>query len=103
MAPPEAPMNDQRPDPDELLRRVREQEVREGRAKLKIFFGACAGVGKTFAMLVEAHERRRAGADVVAGVVETHGRVETGALLDGLELLPAREIDYRGTTQREFD
>ena len=77
-------MNDQRPDPDELLRRIREQEERERRAKLKTFFGASAGVGKTYAMLVEAHERRRAGVDVVAGVVETHGRSETGALLEGL-------------------
>ena len=89
-------MNDQRPDPDELLRRIREQEEREHRAKLKIFFGASAGVGKTYAMLVEAHERRRAGVDVVAGVVETHGRSETAALLEVppvplvTELLPSQ-------------
>ena len=96
-------MNDQRPDPDELLRRIREQEERERRAKLKIFFGASAGVGKTYAMLVEAHERRRAGMEVVVGVVETHGRSETGALLEGLEILPPRPLEYRGTTLREFD
>ena len=96
-------MSDQRPDPDELLRRIREQEEREHRAKLKIFFGASAGVGKTYAMLVEAHERRRAGVDVVAGVVETHGRSETAALLEGLESLPQRPVEYRGATLREFD
>ncbi|HVP13927.1 MAG TPA: sensor histidine kinase KdpD [Terriglobales bacterium] len=96
-------MNDQRPDPDELLRRVREQEERERRAQLKIFLGACAGVGKTYAMLVEAHERRRAGIDAVIGVAETHGRAETEALLEGLEILPTREIEYRGTVLREFD
>jgi two-component system sensor histidine kinase KdpD len=96
-------MSDQRPDPDELLRRLREQEERERRAKLKIFFGASAGVGKTYAMLVEAHERRRAGTDVVVGLVETHGRSETGALLEGLEVLPRRLFDYRGAQLTEFD
>src|SRR5512142_2028956 len=99
----EAPMNDQRPDPDELLRRLHEQEERERRAKLKIFFGASAGVGKTYAMLVEAHERRRAGVDVAIGVAETHGRAETAALLEGLEQLPPRAIEYRGATLQEFD
>jgi two-component system, OmpR family, sensor histidine kinase KdpD len=96
-------MNEQRPDPDELLRRIREQEERERRAKLKIFFGASAGVGKTYAMLVEAHERRRAGVDVVVGVVETHGRAETAALLEGLEVLSPRLVEYRGAVLREFD
>jgi two-component system sensor histidine kinase KdpD len=96
-------MNEQRPDPDELLRRIREQEERERRAKLKIFFGASAGVGKTYAMLVEAHERRRAGVDVVVGVAETHGRSETAALLEGLETLPLRPVEYRGAALREFD
>jgi two-component system sensor histidine kinase KdpD len=96
-------MNEQRPDPDELLRRIREQEERERRAKLKIFFGASAGVGKTYAMLVEAHERRRAGVDVLAGVVETHGRNETAALLEGLASLPLRPVEYRGAVLREFD
>jgi two-component system sensor histidine kinase KdpD len=96
-------MNQQRPDPDELLRRIREQEERERRAKLKIFLGASAGVGKTYAMLVEAHERRRAGMDVAVGIVETHGRAETGALLEGLEVLPGRAVEYRGASLREFD
>ena len=95
--------DDRRPDPDELLARIQSQERLETRAKLKIFFGASAGVGKTFAMLVEAHERMRAGADVVVGLVETHGRRETEALLDGLEVLPRRSLDYRGTALTEFD
>jgi len=97
-------MNDsRRPDPDALLERIQAKERLAGRAKLKIFFGASAGVGKTFAMLVEAHERRRAGTDVAVGLVETHGRRETEALLDGLEILPRRTVDYRGTRLTEFD
>jgi two-component system sensor histidine kinase KdpD len=96
-------MNDRRPDPEVLLERLRQEEEREARGKLKIFFGASAGVGKTYAMLVEAHERRRAGVDLVVGVVETHGRAETAAFLEGLEVLPLREVEYRGTRMREFD
>ncbi len=96
-------MKDPRRDPEALLAEIREQETREGQGKLKIFFGAAAGVGKTYAMLVEAHERRRAGVDVAVGVVETHGRPETAALLAGLEVLPAREVEYRGAHLREFD
>ncbi|HEY7728003.1 MAG TPA: two-component system sensor histidine kinase KdbD, partial [Candidatus Eisenbacteria bacterium] len=92
-----------RPDPDELLARIREQETRETRARLKIFFGAAAGVGKTYAMLVEAHERRAAGTEVLVGIVETHGRPETGALLRDLPVLPRRSVEYRGTTIEEFD
>jgi two-component system sensor histidine kinase KdpD len=93
----------ERPDPEQLLERLKRVEERERRAKLKVFFGAAAGVGKTFAMLVEAHERRTAGSDVVAGVVETHGRAETGRLLEGLERLPLREVEYRDTRVSEFD
>ncbi len=96
-------MEDQRPDPDALLRRVKEEESRQARGKLKIFFGATAGVGKTYAMLEAAHEQQADGVDVVVGWVETHGRAETEALLQGLEILPARTVDYRGTTLREFD
>jgi two-component system, OmpR family, sensor histidine kinase KdpD len=92
-----------RPDPDQLLERIRRGEERERRAKLKIFFGAAAGVGKTFAMLVEAHELRRTGADVVVGLVETHGRAETLALLDGLEIIPRQRIEYQGAVLQEFD
>ena len=96
-------MPERRPDPDELLVRVREQEVRRGRGKLKVFFGAAAGVGKTYAMLEGARAQRAAGLDVVTGVVETHRRAETEALLEGLEILPRRRIEYRGTTLEEFD
>ena len=93
----------ERPDPDALLRRLQERERLERRSQLKIFFGAVAGVGKTFAMLTEAHERRRAGVDVVVGVVETHGRPETQSLLEGREQLPRREVEYRGVKLSEFD
>src|ERR1035438_5577684 len=86
----------ERPDPDALLRHVQEQETRENRAKLKVFFGAAPGVGKTFAMLSDAQERRAEGVDVVVGVVETHGRSETAALTEGLEVLPRKELAYAG-------
>ena len=87
-----------RPSPEEFLARARAEEERLQRAKLKIFFGACAGVGKTYSMLVEAHERKRQGVDVVVGLVETHGRRETEALLAGLEIQPRRSLEYRGIT-----
>ncbi|HEX7078443.1 MAG TPA: sensor histidine kinase KdpD [Candidatus Eisenbacteria bacterium] len=93
---------DPKRDPEALLAQLRQAQARESQGKLKIFFGAAAGVGKTYAMLVEAHERKRAGADVVAGVVETHGRAETAALLEGLETVPLHEVEYRGTVLREF-
>jgi two-component system sensor histidine kinase KdpD len=94
---------ERRPDPDELLARVKEEETREARGKLKIFFGAAAGVGKTYAMLEAAREQRAQGVDVMVGWVETHGRADTEALLGGLEILPRRLVEYRGTTLREFD
>ena len=96
-------MDDRRPDPDALLRVVQEEEARERRAKLKVFFGAAPGVGKTYAMLSEAQERRSEGLDVVIGVVETHGRSETAALIEGLEVLPRRELAYAGQFLPEFD
>lgn len=96
-------MDERRPDPDALLRKVQEAEVREKRAKLKVFFGAAPGVGKTYAMLSEAQERRMEGIDVVIGVVETHGRSETAALLEGLEALPRKELAYAGQFLPEFD
>ncbi|HVP37636.1 MAG TPA: sensor histidine kinase KdpD [Candidatus Saccharimonadales bacterium] len=92
-----------RPDPEKLLERIRQAEEREQRAKLKIFFGASAGVGKTYAMLVEARERVAAGTDVLAGLVETHGRAETQALLADLPALPRRSVDHRGAALHEFD
>jgi two-component system sensor histidine kinase KdpD len=96
-------MTDRRPDPEALLALAQAEEERERRGKLKVFFGATAGVGKTYAMLQAAQELRRRGVDVVVGVVETHGRKETGALLEGLEILPARLGEHRGVTLREFD
>src|SRR5712692_8514843 len=96
-------MHDNRPDPDTLLARVREEEAQQTRGKLKIFFGATAGVGKTYAMLEAARARRKEGIDVVVGWVDTHGRAETEALLAGLEVLPRRSVAYRGTTLGAFD
>jgi two-component system sensor histidine kinase KdpD len=96
-------MSEKRPDPDALLKQVQTEEARQLQGKLKIFFGANPGVGKTYAMLQAAHEQRRDGVDVVIGVVETHGRAETEALLPGLEVLPRRIVEYRGTELKEFD
>src|SRR5574341_1067367 len=96
-------IREQRPDPDALLARVKEEEARQTRGKLKVFLGAAAGVGKTYAMLEAARERRAEGVDIVVGWVETHGRAETEALLDGLEILPPRLIDYRDAQLKEFD
>ncbi|HEY7194007.1 MAG TPA: sensor histidine kinase KdpD [Gemmatimonadales bacterium] len=96
-------MTARRPDPQELLARAREEERRAGRGRLKIFFGASPGVGKTYTMLEEARAKQRAGIDVVVGFVETHGRVDTAALLDGLETLPRKTVEYRGVTLSEFD
>ena len=96
-------MSESRPNPDALLKRVQAEESRQHQGKLKIFFGANPGVGKTYAMLEAAREQRRDGVDVVIGVVETHGRAETEALVEGLELLPRRAVEYRGTVLQEFD
>lgn len=96
-------MSERRPDPDALLRQVRAEERLEGRGRLKVFFGATAGVGKTYAMLEAAQARQAEGVDVVVGVAETHGRAETEALLDGLEVLPRKPTEYRGITLQEFD
>lgn len=96
-------MSERRPDPEALLARVRQEEAQRGRGKLKVFLGAAAGVGKTYAMLEAGREQRAQTIDVVVGWVETHGRVETEALLEGLEILPARVVEYRGTVLKEFD
>src|SRR5215470_11449810 len=92
---------DQRPSPDALLALARREEGPSGR--LKIFLGAAPGVGKTYEMLQEARARLKEGVDVVAGVVETHGRKETDALLDGLEIVPLRSISYKGRGLEEMD
>jgi two-component system sensor histidine kinase KdpD len=91
----------ERPDPDALLARVKAEESHRG--KLKIFFGMCPGVGKTYAMLQEARQRQAEGFRVVIGVAVTHGRVETKALLEGLEEIPLKKINYRGITLEEMD
>src|SRR5687768_6459981 len=93
------PMNDARPDSDALLRRMP-----ENRGRLTVFFGAAPGVGKTFAMLLEAGiERDVEDRDVVAGVVETHGRFETTTLLAGFERMPRRSVEHHGTVHEELD
>ncbi|MFM0173158.1 DUF4118 domain-containing protein [Paraburkholderia sediminicola] len=92
-----------RPDPDELLDKLQRDEEKRQRGRLKIFFGASAGVGKTYAMLQAARRRHDEGADVVVGIAETHGRTETAALLDGLDVLPLAHIEYRGRKLGEFD
>ena len=97
------PADQQRPDPDALLARVQEQERRAARGKLRIYFGASAGVGKTYAMLEAARELHAQGRPVLVGIVETHGRGETASLLEGLEVLPPRTVEYRGKTIAEFD
>ncbi|KPC53513.1 DUF4118 domain-containing protein [Amantichitinum ursilacus] len=94
-------MQASRPDPDQLLAQLRAETPDRGR--LKIFFGANAGVGKTFAMLQQAQRQRADGVDVLVGLVETHGRVETAALLDGLAVLPRATLQWRGHAVTEFD
>lgn len=96
-------MSEQRPNPDALLERVQLAEAQRRRGRLKIFFGASAGVGKTYGMLLAARQRRAEGLDVLAGYVETHRRAETEQLLEGLEVLPPRLVEYRNTQLREFD
>lgn len=92
-----------RPDPNTLLTQIEADERKKKRGKLKIFFGSSAGVGKTYAMLQEAHRRKSEGLDIVAGLVETHSRAETKQLLEGLTQLPLKDIDHRGVSIKEFD
>jgi two-component system sensor histidine kinase KdpD len=96
-------MEERRPSPDLLLAQAQKEEERARRGKLKIFFGAAPGVGKTYAMLEAAHQKQAEGIDVIVGFAETHGRSETEALLEGLEILPRLSIEYRGATLSEFD
>src|SRR5271168_4528519 len=92
---------DHRPSPEALLEAARREESRVG--KLRIFVGAAPGVGKTYTMLETARARRKDGYDVIVGIVETHGRKETEALLEGLEIVPRRRIEYRGQWLEEMD
>src|SRR5262249_37874866 len=96
-------MQTNRPNPDELLARLKADEAGARRGRLKIFFGYAAGVGKTFAMLEAARREKVEGVDIVVGYVEPHGRADTEALLEGLEILPTIQVPYRGVTLREFD
>ncbi|MGD7336875.1 LysR substrate-binding domain-containing protein [Ralstonia pseudosolanacearum] len=96
-------MDETRPNPDTLLAELQSCEEKAARGKLRIYFGASAGVGKTYAMLSAAKAARAEGIDVVVGLVETHGRAETAALVEGLEHLPPRQVEYRGRTLPEFD
>jgi two-component system, OmpR family, sensor histidine kinase KdpD len=96
-------MAEARPDPDQLLERLKTEEARGRRGRLRIFFGAVAGVGKTYAMLEAAQREQAAGTDVLVGYVEPHGRVETERLLAGLPSLPSIAVHYRGIVRQEFD
>jgi two-component system sensor histidine kinase KdpD len=96
-------MSHTRPDPDALLEKLQQEDARQQRGRLKIFFGSCAGVGKTFAMLTAAHARMQEGEDVLVGVIETHGRRDTESRLQGLPQLPLKSLSYRDKTLHEFD
>ena len=96
-------MDTTRPDPDALLAQVQADEGVVRRGRLRVFFGYAAGVGKTFTMLEAARRAKAEGREVAVGYVEPHGRAETEALLEGLEILPVRQVPYRGVRLREFD
>src|SRR5271166_4863676 len=90
-----------RPSPEALLELARSEQP--GRGRLKVFLGAAPGVGKTYEMLLSARSRQAAGADVAAGIVETHGRAETEALVAGLEIVPRKHVEYKGSVLEEMD
>jgi two-component system sensor histidine kinase KdpD len=94
---------DNRPDPDELLASLKDDEEKSKRGKLKIFFGMCAGVGKTYSMLQTAHAEKVKGSDIVIGYVETHGRIETAKLVEGFELISRKTYKYKTTSVQEMD
>ena len=96
-------MINERPNPDKLLAQIQKEEEQLTRGHFKIFLGYAAGVGKTFAMLEAAHQRQAEGVDVVVGIVETHGRQETEALLAGLEIIPRKSLEYRLIQLTELD
>ena len=93
----------ERPNPDEILARMKREETAAARGKLKIFFGMSPGVGKTYAMLQAARQKQGEGCEVVVGIVETHGRKETEGLLEGMPIMPRTQIEYRGTRLEEMD
>jgi two-component system sensor histidine kinase KdpD len=92
-----------RASPDEILARMKREETESTRGKLKIFFGMSPGVGKTYAMLQAARQKQAEGCEVVVGIVETHGRKETEALLEGMPIMPRTQVEYRATTLSEMD
>ena len=96
-------MTEHRPNPDALLASLQQEAARAKRGRLKIFFGMCPGVGKTYAMLEAAHQELHDGQQIVVGIVETHGRAETEALLDGLSVIPRKQVEYRGAKLNEMD
>lgn len=95
--------NTQRPNPDKLLMQMHLEDKKNLRGKLKVFFGSSAGVGKTYSMLQAAHALRRDHVHVLVGVIETHGRFDTESMLQGLPVLPLKDINYREKTLKEFD
>jgi two-component system sensor histidine kinase KdpD len=92
-----------RPDPDELLKQIQSEEQARRRGQLKIFLGYAAGVGKTYAMLEAARQRKDEGVDIVIGYIETHKRAETEAMVEGLEVIPRKAIEYHGVSLTEMD
>ena len=96
-------MEEERPNPDDLLEALKLEDRSRDRGRLKLFFGYAAGVGKTFTMLEVARAQKAAGVDVVIGFVQPHGRVDTEQLMDGIEIIPTRKFEYRGIILEEFD
>jgi two-component system, OmpR family, sensor histidine kinase KdpD len=95
--------NDERPNPDELLASIKLEEEKSKRGKLKIFFGMCAGVGKTYTMLQTSHAEKFKGNDIIIGYIETHNRKETSDLVEGFELIPRKTYEYKSTLVHEMD
>src|SRR3974390_2709489 len=93
----------ERPNPDVMLAALQKEEAKSRRGRLKVFFGMAPGVGKTYAMLEAARRELAAGRDVVLGYVETHGRKETDALVEGLAAVPRLSVEYRGVAFTEMD
>ena len=102
MTSPERDAFDVRPTAEEMLARTR-ADTESSRGRLRVYLGMAPGVGKTYKMLEEAHRRVDRGTDLVVGFVEPHGRIHTAALLDGLEVLPRRRVEYRGVVIEEMD
>src|SRR5208283_5049461 len=96
-------MNEERPDPDQILKAIQQEEKKAGLGRLKLFFGMSAGVGKTYAMLEEAHQKLLEGVQVLAATINTHGRVETENILKGLPVIEEKWVEYKGKAFKELD